>query len=490
MKTQNARLGFAGLGLLAVGAVVGWSAPPILKSSANGTPTSSAAIAAVPSPIPLGTAPNYRGIVAQNRDAVVGITVEGRMKVADRQQGDLNPFGDDDELAPFFRRFRGVPGPQGDAPMRGQGSGFIVSPDGIVLTNAHVVEGSEHVSVKLADRREFDAKVLGADKATDVAVLKIDARNLPVVRLGDSNELNVGDYVLAIGAPFGLEETATAGIVSAKARSLPGDGTVPFIQTDAAVNPGNSGGPLFDSSGAVVGINSQIYTSSGGYQGVSFAIPINLAANVRDQIVKTGNVQHGRLGVEVQTVTQALAQSFKLKSPGGALVAKVEPGGAAEKAGLQAGDVILSYDGQPIVESGDLASRVSIAPPGKRVDLEISRNGKPMTLTAKVGAASTAGLAADNAAPAGEQPRLGLAVRPLTEAERAQSGTDAGLLVQGVQGKAAAAGIEQGDVVIAVDGTEVRTVEQLRELSKKQGKSVALLIQRGANRIYVPIALG
>jgi len=491
MSSQNRRAGLAGLGLIAVGAVVGWTAPSFTKPVDGAPTTVAAAVAAAtnPAPIPLGTAPDYRAIVAQNHAAVVGITVQGHVKVADRQSGGANPFGDDEDLAPFFRHFRGLPQPRGEQPMRGQGSGFIVSPDGIILTNAHVVDGSEQVTVKLADRREFDAKVLGADKVTDVAVLKIDAKNLPVVRLGDSDKLSVGDYVLAIGTPFGLEETATAGIVSAKARSLPGDGSVPFIQTDAAVNPGNSGGPLFDASGAVVGINSQIYSNSGGYQGVAFAIPINLAVNIRDQIVKTGSVQHGRLGVEVQTVTQALADSFKLKAPGGALVAKVEPGSAAANAGLKAGDVILSFDGKPVVQSGDLASRVSIAPPGEKVALEISRDGKPMTLTAKIGAAS-APAAENNAVAASGQARLGLAVRPLTEKERAQAGTDAGLLVQGVQGKAAAAGIEQGDIVIAVDGTEVRTVDELRELSKKDGKSIALLVQRGANRLYVPIALG
>ena len=248
--------------------------------------------------------------------------------------------------------------------MHAQGSGFIVSSDGIVLTNAHVVEGAKEVTVKLMDHREFKAKVLGRDKASDIAVLKIDARDLPTVRIGNSDQLGVGDYVLAIGAPFGLEETATAGIVSATGRSLPGDGAVPFIQTDAAVNPGNSGGPLFDASGAVVGINSQIYSNSGGYQGVSFAIPINLAQGVEQQIVKTGKVEHGRLGVEVQNVDQALAQSFKLSSPAGALVAKVEPDSAAARAGLQVGDVILKFNGSPIADAGQLSVRVNSTAPG------------------------------------------------------------------------------------------------------------------------------
>ena len=236
--------------------------------------------------------------------------------------------------------------------MHAQGSGFIVSSDGLILTNAHVVDGAKEVTVKLMDHREFKAKVLGTDKTSDIAVLKIDAHGLPAVRLGNSDALGVGDYVLAIGAPFGLEETATAGIVSATGRSLPGDGAVPFIQTDAAVNPGNSGGPLFDSTGAVVGINSQIYTNSGGYQGVSFAVPINLAQGVEQQIVKTGKVEHGRLGVEIQNVNQSLAKSFKLNSPEGALVAQVEPDSAAAQAGIKAGDVILKFNGAPIADSG------------------------------------------------------------------------------------------------------------------------------------------
>ena len=253
-----------------------------------------------------------------------------------------------------------------------------MSSDGIVLTNAHVVEGAKEVSVKLIDHREFTAKVLGTDKTSDIAVLKIEAKGLPFVRIGNSDQLSVGDYVLAIGAPFGLEETATAGIVSATGRSLPGDGAVPFIQTDAAVNPGNSGGPLFDAGGAVVGINSQIYTNSGGYQGVSFAIPINLAQGVEQQIVKTGKVEHGRLGVEIQSINQSLAQSFKLSTPTGALVAKVEPGSAAARAGLKAGDVIIKYDGNAIADAGQLSVRVSSTAPGDKATLEVIRDGKPL----------------------------------------------------------------------------------------------------------------
>jgi serine protease Do len=378
----------------------------------------------------------------------------------------------------------------GAVPTRAQGSGFIISADGLILSNAHVVDGAREVTVKLSDHREFKAKVLGSDKSSDIAVLKIEAQGLPVVQLGDSDDLHVGDYVLAIGEPFGLEETATAGIVSAKARSLPGDGYVPFIQTDAAVNPGNSGGPLFDSSGAVVGINSQIYSNSGGYQGVSFAIPINVARQISDQIVKTGKVAHGRLGVAVQGVDQSLAESFRLDSPAGALVSKVEPGSAAADAGLQAGDVILEYNGKPIADAGQLSMNVNTTPPGERATLKVWRAGKAMTLTARIASASPGeGLEADAGA-GSSQGQLGLALRPLTSDEKEQAGVPNGLVVEDAQGRAAAAGIQPGDVLLGVDGQPVKSVDQLRDLVRGHKKSVALLIMRGDNRLFVPLALG
>jgi serine protease Do len=374
--------------------------------------------------------------------------------------------------------------------MHAQGSGFLVSSDGIVLTNAHVVDGAKEVTVKLSNHREYKAKVLGADRSSYIAVLKIDAHDLPTVQLGDSNQLNVGDYVLAIGEPFGLEETATAGIVSAKGRSLPGDGYVPFIQTDAAVNPGNSGGPLFDANGNVVGINAQIYTNSGGYEGVSFAIPINLAVQVKDQIVKTGKVAHARLGVEVQTLDQSLADSFKMKAPNGALVAKVQPDSAAAQAGLKVGDVILEFNGNPIVDAGQLSARVGVAAPGDKASLKVWRDGKEMTLNATIGSAEpvqVAGMAGENASP---QARLGLAVRPLNPEERQQAGVSGGLVVEDVQGHAAEAGIQPGDVVLSVDGAPVQSVAQLRRMVQEHDKQVALLIQRGDNRLFVPVTLG
>jgi len=376
--------------------------------------------------------------------------------------------------------------------MHAQGSGFIVSSDGIILTNAHVVDGASLVTVKLSDHREFKARVLGADRTSDIAVLKIDAHDLPTVQLGDSDQLGVGDYVLAIGEPFGLEETATAGIVSAMGRSLPGESYVPFIQTDAAVNPGNSGGPLFDANGAVVGINAQIYSTSGGYQGVSFAIPINVAVKVKDQIVKTGKVAHARLGVEVQTLDQSLAGSFKLTSPNGALVAKVEPDSAAAKAGLRVGDVILKVDGKAIVDAGQLSARIGAEAPGDKTSLDVWRDGRSLSLSVTVGSAAdgSGSLADDAAGGAGSGAgRLGLALRPLNPEEREQAGIAGGLVVEDAQGHAAEAGIQPGDVVLSVDGTPVQSVEQLRRMVKEHDKQVALLIQRGKDRLFVPVGL-
>jgi len=434
-------------------------------------------------PIPPISAPNYRAIVAQNEAAVVGVMAAGTLRAVDGDND--NPLS---QLFPGLPMPRpGTPTPRGHGIAHAQGSGFIISADGIILTNAHVVDGAQNVTVKLSDHREFKAKVLGADRSSDIAVLKIDAHDLPTVQLGDSDQLGVGDYVLAIGEPFGLEETATAGIVSAKGRSLPGDGYVPFIQTDAAVNPGNSGGPLFDANGAVVGINAQIYSSSGGYQGVSFAIPINLAVQVKDQIIKTGKVAHARLGVQVQTLDQSLADSFQIKVPNGALIAKVEPDSAAEHAGLKVGDVILKVNEHPIVDAGQLSARIGSAMPGDHAVIEIWRAGKTLDVTATIGSATTLASAAADASDA--TGRLGLALRPLNPQEQSQVGSG-GLVVEDARGHAADAGIQRGDVVLAVDGTPVASVPQMRKVVGEHDKQVALLIQRGANRLFVPVSLG
>jgi serine protease Do len=381
--------------------------------------------------------------------------------------------------------------PRGGALVRGQGSGFIVSSDGVVLTNAHVVKDADEVTVKLTDRREFRAKVLGADAQTDVAVLKIDAHDLPAVRLGSAKNLNVGEWVLAIGSPFGFENSVTAGVVSAKGRELPDDSAVPFIQTDVAVNPGNSGGPLFNTRGEVVGINSQIYSRSGGYQGVSFAIPIEVAERVKEQILATGKVSHARLGVMVQEVNQTLADSFGLDKPQGALVADVQKGGPADKAGLRPGDVIRGVDGQAIVASGDLPALIGQSAPGAKVRLQVWRGGHDEDIVATLGNAdgkTGAQASAGDAAPG--QGRLGLALRPLQRDEQREAGVDGGLLIEQASGAAARAGVQSGDVLLAVNGTPARDVAQVRSVVAKAGKSVALLVLRDGDRIFVPVRLG
>jgi serine protease Do len=496
MQLRTSTLVWSAAGLLAVGTATGLTAPTLLHTAAGAVPGAATSIDAAPGEsgrpasaqsIPLISAPNYRAIVANNQAAVVGITTAGPMQTAGPQQFNFGE-GDDNPLAQFFRGMP-MPQPRQHGVQHAQGSGFLVSSDGLVLTNAHVVDGAKEVTVKLSDHREFKAKVLGSDKSSDIAVLKIDAHDLPTVHIGDSDQLGVGDYVLAIGEPFGLEETATAGIVSAKGRSLPGDGYVPFIQTDAAVNPGNSGGPLFDASGNVVGINAQIYTNSGGYEGVSFAIPINLAVQVKDQIVKTGKVAHSRLGVEVQTLDQSLADSFKLKSPNGALVAKVTPDSAADHAGVKVGDVILKFNGATIVDAGQLSARVGITPPGEKATLEVWRDGKTLTLNATIGNAAAL-VDNDEGSGTSSPARLGLALRPLTPEERQQAGVTGGLVVEQVQGHAAEAGIQPGDVVLSVDGTAVQSVQQLRKMVEGHDKQIALLIQRGNARLFVPVALG
>ena len=448
-------------------------------------------------PAPIATAPgqvpNYRAIVKQSAPAVVGITVEGMHKAA---ADDADGLPDGLENDPFFKFFRGMPGfqqrgrPNPQMPFRGMGSGFIISADGLVLTNAHVVRDAKDVTVKLSDRREFTAKVLGSDPTTDIAVLRIDAKDLPVVRLGDPKSLEVGDPVLAIGAPYGLEQTATQGIVSAKGRSLPGDAVVPFIQTDAAVNPGNSGGPLFDGSGSVVGINAQIYSRSGGFQGLSFAIPIDVALKVKDQIVATGKARHGRLGVTVQDLNQQLADSFGLKQVGGALVANVQPGSAAAEAGLKTGDVITEVNGEPVQRSGSLSSLIGMSAPGEQVKLKVWRDRAERTIEARLGGADDAKEKVVADAREGGGAQLGLTLRPLTREEQRGAKLDGGLVVEDVAGAAARAGIQAGDVLLAINGKPVQSIDQVKGVIAGKPKSVALLVQRDGEKIFVPVKVG
>jgi len=452
------------------------------------TPSGAAAAAPVAiAPLPPGSVPNYAAIVKAEGPAVVGVTVAGLRKT----DGSDGPSMQND---PFYRFFRGLPGfpgfrmmPNGPQPFHGLGSGFIVSSDGLILTNAHVVNDAKQVTVKLSDRREFNAKVLGSDTATDIAVLKIDAKGLPTVSLGDSKSVQVGDYVLAIGAPYGFAQTATQGIVSAKGRSLPGDSYVPFIQTDAAVNPGNSGGPLFDAEGQVIGINAQIFTQSGGFQGLAFAIPIDVAMNVKNQIVAHGYVQHARLGVALQDLSAPLADSFGLKAPDGALVASVAKGTAAAAAGLEPGDVITQVDGHEVHTAGDVSTRVGMAHPGDRLTLGVWRNKSRVDVPVTLGKAQ-----AENtvAAATPEGTTLGLTVRPLDRDELHGAGVDHGLLVEQAQGPALMAGVQPGDVLLAVDGKPARSIDQVRAALSKHPRHVALLVERDGQQIFIPVDLG
>ncbi|MEJ1127108.1 DegQ family serine endoprotease [Variovorax sp. CCNWLW225] len=460
-------------------------------TSAVSAPTNATPVAAAPAMV---TLPDFSTITTRDGPAVVNISVTGTAKESDAEAAaEMQGIDPDDPMFQFFRRFQGQMGPraqQRDVPVRAQGSGFIVSPDGLIMTNAHVVKGAKEVTVKLTDRREYRAKVLGADAKTDIAVLKIDAKNLPTLALGNTKDLKVGEWVLAIGSPFGFESTVTAGVVSAKGRSLPDDSYVPFIQTDVAVNPGNSGGPLLNTRGEVVGINSQIYSRSGGYQGVSFAIPIDVAVQVKDQIVATGKATHARLGVAVQEVNQAFADSFKLDKPEGALVSNIEKGGPGDKAGLKAGDVIRKVDGQPIVSSGDLPAVIGQQTPGKKVTLEVWRQGERQELSARLGDASDKPTQVAKADSAAGQGKLGLALRPLQPQEKREAAIENGLLVEDVAGPSAMAGVQAGDVLLAINGTPAKSLEQVREVVAKADKSVALLIQRGEDKIFVPVRIG
>lgn len=437
--------------------------------------------------------PNFADLVEKVGPAVVNISVDETI-----QADDDNPFGGADPFSELFRRF-GIPAPDfpnqmpGPGVRHGVGSGFIVSSDGYVLTNAHVVgKDNAEVTVKLTDKRQFKAKVIGVDRRTDVAVIKIDAKNLPTVTIGNADNARVGEWVAAIGSPFGFEHSVTAGIISAKARRLPDENYVPFIQTDVAVNPGNSGGPLFDLGGRVIGINSQIYSRSGGFMGISFAIPIDVAMKVKDQLVRFGRVQRGRLGVYIQEVSPELAPSFGLDKARGALVAQVESNSAAARAGIKTGDVVLKVDGKDVDESGELPRIIGERAPGSKVNLQIWRDGKARDVvvvldempneTAKPELTPTPG--------GGNQfGKLGLNVRPLTARESAQLRVGGGLLVQSVAGKSARAGLSKGDVILGLNNQPVTSVAQFRQLLDKAGKRVALLVQRGDARIFLPLAL-
>ncbi|SAL80067.1 protease Do [Caballeronia peredens] len=449
--------------------------------------------------------PDFSGLVETYGPAVVNISAKHVVKqTSARRSQNQVPMDPDDPFYQFFKRFGGMPGfggggggdggPGADRPSEGLGSGFIVSSDGYILTNAHVVDNANVVTVKLTDKREYRAKVIGADKQSDVAVLKIDAKNLPIVKIGDPNGSKVGQWVVAIGSPYGFDNTVTSGIISAKSRALPNENYTPFIQTDVPVNPGNSGGPLFNLQGEVIGINSMIYSQTGGFQGLSFAIPINEAIKVKDALIKTGHVDRGRLGVTVQGMNQSLANSFGMKSPQGALVSSVEAGGPAAKAGLQPGDVITSLNGVPVSDSTSLPAQVAGLAPGTSAKVTVWRDKGAKDLSVTIGALKDAKTASaktggDDDAASAQDARLGVAVRPLTPEEKQGESLSRGLLVQQSNGAAASAGIQAGDVILAVNGQPVTSVQQLKSMVSHAGDSIALLIQRDDAQIFVPVDL-
>lgn len=458
--------------------------------SCDKQPTVLPATASAPaSTVPVSVAlPNFTALVKKEGPAVINISttrkVRGMLSVP--AFPGITP---DDPFYEFFRRF--VPGDEMPHEFSSQslGSGFIVSADGYILTNAHVVEDADEVTVRLTDQREFKAKVIGTDTRSDIALLKIPAKDLPVVNIGDSSKLEVGEWVVAIGSSFGFTNSISQGIVSAKGRSLPGEDIVPFIQTDVPVNPGNSGGPLFNMSGEVVGINSQIYGRNGGYMGLSFAIPIDLAMKVKDELLKHGKVRRGRLGITVQSVGPEHAKSFELDKAGGALITSVEKDGPANRIGLQIGDIILKFNGKDIASTEELVREIYDAAPGSSAKLQVWRNGATKEMTVSLGEAETDRMA-EKQVPrdkANEPGQLGLALRELTRDEQRALHTDGFLLVKAVTGVAAESGIQPGDIIIAINSQLVSNIRQLRAELAKAGKRAAVLVQHEGIMIFIPL---
>jgi serine protease Do len=440
--------------------------------------------------------PDFTELVEKQGPAVVNVSTTQTVRVPQMFQGAPN-VPENDPFYEFFHRFA----PQSPREQESQslGSGFIISADGYILTNAHVVDRAEKITVRLTDKREYKAKVIGADKRTDVALLKIDATGLPKVTLGNPDQIKVGEWVLAIGSPFGFDSSVTAGIVSAKGRSLPQENFVPFIQTDVAINPGNSGGPLFNMKGEVVGINSQIYSRSGGYMGLSFSIPIDVAMDVVSQLRSTGKVTRGRIGVSIQEVTRELADSFGLPKVGGALISSVEKGGPAEKAGVRPSDVILRFDGKAVNSSADLPRIVAVTKPGNKVSVQLWRKGSTQDISLVVGEIKDEGVVAQrggrgsgNAAGVSEsETRLGLVVSELNDQQKAELQVEGGLIVEDMKGAAARSQLQRGDVILAVGNIEVHSFNQFNEVLKKvpHGRNIALLVRRSEGTVYVSIKM-
>lgn len=437
--------------------------------------------------------PDFTQLVEKEGAAVVNISTTKTV----RERGmfpQMPNIPEDDPIFEFFKRF--MPPQQQQGPREFQthslGSGFIISKDGYVLTNAHVIDRADEVVVKLIDKREFKAKVIGADRRTDVALLKIEAKDLPVANLGDSNKMKVGEWVVAIGSPYGFENSVTAGIVSAKGRALPGDSFVSFIQTDVAVNPGNSGGPLFNLRGEVVGVNSQIYSRTGGYMGLSFAIPIDLAMDIVGQLKGNGKVSRGRLGVQIQEVTPELAASFGLKDAKGAIISSIEKGSPADRGGMQPGDVILKFEGKDVPSSSDLPRMVGATKPGSKVKVEIWRNREAKVLNLTLGEWDNEKVAAKDESQPEKANKLGLTLAELSAEEKRGLKVESGLMVQQVSGAAEKAGVRRGDVVLALGGEKVGSLDQFAKLLAKANKekNIALLIQRGDRILFVAVKQG
>ena len=439
--------------------------------------------------------PDFTELVERVGPAVVNIRTLERGRQSSAGGAEVDP-----NVEEFFRRF-GIPlpgrpdprrGPRGeDEPQqRGVGSGFILSADGFVMTNAHVVDGADEVLVTLSDKREFKARIVGTDRRTDVAVVKLDATGLPFVKIGDSDRLKVGEWVVAIGSPFGLENSVTAGIVSAKGRDT-GD-YLPFIQTDVAINPGNSGGPLLNLKGEVVGINSQIFSRSGGYMGIAFAIPIADAMRVSEQLRTSGRVIRGRIGVQIAPVTKEVAESIGLGKPTGALVQNAEAGGPADKAGIEAGDIIVKVDGKPVEKSVDLPRMIGNTKPGTKTTLQVFRRGSTKDITVTVAEFEPdrpMRRTSDPAASAPQKSALGLAVTDLSDAQKKEMRLRGGVRVESVDGAAARAGLREGDVILSMDNTEISDVKQFNQLAQKaeKAKAVSVLVRRGEAVNYLVI---
>ena len=438
--------------------------------------------------------PDFTVLVEKEGAAVVNISTTQAVRNVPEMPNIQGTPGGEDPFSEFFRRF--APQMPQEQESQSLGSGFIISSDGYIMTNAHVVDGADKVTVRLTDRREFRARVIGTDKRTDVALLKIEAKGLPIVNRGDPNKLKVGEWVAAIGSPFGFDNSVTAGIVSAKGRSLPQDNFVPFIQTDVAINPGNSGGPLFNLDGEVVGINSQIYTRSGGSMGLSFAIPIDVATQVTDQLRSSGKVTRGRIGVTIQELTNELAESFGLSKPEGALISSVEKNAPADKAGIEVSDVILKFDGKSVSRSSDLPRIVAGTKPGNKAVVDLWRKGAAKQVTVEVAEIpEEAKLAHVDKKPAEEAAetidRLGITVSELSAAQQQELQVSSGLLVESIKGAAARAALHTGDVLLAIGNTSLHSSAQLNEFLAQvpNGRNVALLVKRSDGTSYVAIKL-